>query len=70
MLIGLYGSNANARAAVARLADRPGFRDHPEIVEDDSQPGFFIVDYIVDEDQWTDGYVSADEREVDVLGDQ
>jgi homoserine kinase type II len=28
--IGIYGSRADAEAAIAKLKDKPGFRDYPE----------------------------------------
>lgn len=66
MIIGVYPSRESANAAVARLRDKPGFREHPEIVEDDSLPGFFLQQYELGEDHWTDGYRIAgdgDERQ-------
>lgn len=56
VLIGVYSSNESALAAVTRLADRPGFRDHPGVVDDADDPGFFMEPYALDMDHWTDGY--------------
>lgn len=50
-LIGCYSSRTNAEAAIARLADKPGFRDHPQ--------GFCIDRYVVDEDHWVDGFITV-----------
>jgi hypothetical protein len=56
MLIGAYSSEAAALAAVDRLKGQPGFRDHPEVVDDTYLPGFMIDPYRVDEDHWPEGY--------------
>ena len=44
-------------AAVDRLADQPGFADHPKIVEDTANAGFLVEAYRLDQDHWTEGYV-------------
>ena len=49
-LIGVYSSRASAEKAVERLRLRPGFRDRPE--------GFTIDLYRLDEDHWTEGFVT------------
>ena len=56
MLIGVYASRESALAAVARLRDKPGFRDHPGITEDDEKPGFFMQPFELGVDHWTEGY--------------
>ncbi len=56
MLIGVYSSHDAALAAVARLCGQPGFRDHPEVVDDTEKAGFFVSRYTVDQDHWTEGY--------------
>ena len=43
-LIGVYSSRETAEAAVARLADRPGFRDHVDEFE--------VDEYEIDKDNW------------------
>jgi len=50
-LIGVYRSHEAAAAAVTRLSDRPGFRDHPS--------GFQIDAYPLDQDHWAEGFVSV-----------
>jgi hypothetical protein len=50
-LIGIYSSQAAAQKAVDRLKLQPGFRDTPD--------GFSIDPYSLDEDNWTDGYVTV-----------
>lgn len=52
-LIGVYTSQADAEAAVARVRDQPGFRDHTA--------GFDISEIRVGEDHWTEGFISWDE---------
>lgn len=50
-LIGVYRTEADARAAIARLRDKPGFSETPE--------GFQIETYKLNKDHWIEGYVSA-----------
>lgn len=52
-LIGVYTSDEAARAAVERLRLQPGFCDHPD--------GFTVSKYPLNQDHWTDGFVSWDE---------
>jgi hypothetical protein len=59
MLIGVYSSRDAALAAVARLADQPGFRDNPEVIDDIEEAGFFIEPYALDQDHWAEGYVTV-----------
>jgi homoserine kinase type II len=49
--LGIYRSDAAAKAAIDRLKDRPGFRDHPA--------GFHIDPYPLDRDHWTQGFGPA-----------
>jgi homoserine kinase type II len=58
--IGIYSSEAEARAAIERLSDKPGFRDHPE--------GFNIYPYTLNRDGWTHGFVSILESEMIAKG--
>jgi hypothetical protein len=39
------------------------------VVLEDSEPGFFIADWEVDQDHWTEGYVSGDQINLIVLDD-
>ena len=50
-MIGVYSSESDARQAIARLADQPGFRDHPG--------GFQIDPYELNKDHWTEGFVTV-----------
>ena len=51
-MIGAYSSEKNALDAIQRLKTKPGFADYPE--------DCFVIDkYLVDEDNWTDGFVTV-----------
>lgn len=57
--IGVYSSHEKALAAIARISKQPGFVDHPNIInpiEDEEENGFYVTKYIIDEDQWADGF--------------
>jgi hypothetical protein len=54
-LIGVYATENNAKAAKERMSAKPGFVDCPD--------GFEIDRYVVGEDHWTEGYVTAVWRE-------
>lgn len=49
-LIGVYSTRERAEQAAARLQTQIGFCDTPE--------GFSIDEYPIDEDHWTEGYVT------------
>ena len=49
-LIGVYRSEGAAKEAIERLADQPGFRDHPD--------GFEVSRYPLDKDHWTEGFLT------------
>ena len=49
-LIGVYSTEDQARAAIARLSNKPGFRDHTD--------GFHITEQELDKDEWTEGFTS------------
>jgi hypothetical protein len=48
-LIGVYSSEEAAMSAVERLRQRPGFSD--------TQDGFHIDRYSLDEDHWVAGFI-------------
>jgi hypothetical protein len=50
-LIGAYRTEEDAKAAILRLRDKPGFSESPA--------GFQIDEYEVNKDHWTEGYVST-----------
>lgn len=49
LLIGVYSTEDDARAAIERLKDKRGFSSMPE--------GFLISRYQLNKDHWTDGYI-------------
>ena len=51
--IGIYASEGDAQSAVNRLRIQPGFCDYPD--------NFVIQPYVIDQDNWTEGYDSIDE---------
>lgn len=48
LLIGVYRTEADAKAAAERLKDQPGFRDYSE--------GFKFYEYALGQDHWTQGF--------------
>ena len=48
-LIGVYGTEEDARAAIERVKGQPGFVDAPA--------GFQICPYELNKDHWTEGFV-------------
>ena len=52
-LIGAYGSEDDARSAIARIKDQPGFREFPE--------GFVIDAYTLNHDNWSQGFIGWEE---------
>ncbi len=49
-LIGVYSDEEEAKRAIDRVKDQPGFRDYPE--------GFLIDAYKLGQDHWTEGFVT------------
>lgn len=49
--IGVYSTEALARAAIERLTAQPGFCNTPD--------GFQVDRYPLDKDHWTDGFVTV-----------
>ncbi|MGA3295458.1 MAG: hypothetical protein ABSE45_15935 [Candidatus Acidiferrales bacterium] len=49
LLIGVYSSEDEAKAAIERLKDKPGFVNAPD--------GFRIHPYKMNRDSWTEGFV-------------
>lgn len=56
-LIGVYASSADAKAAIQRIKDKAGFKDHPD--------GFEIAEYTIGKDHWTEGFITLEEAEGD-----
>lgn len=58
-MIGVYETRRAAEDAVERLVAKPGFRDYPQIIEplrDAEESGFYIDEYEIGEDHWTEGF--------------
>lgn len=53
--IGVYSSKENARAAIIRLSQTPGFSE--------TSDGFHIDVYQLDKDHWAEGYLSIKDEE-------
>ena len=51
-LVGVFTSADNARAAIRRLSQKPGFIESPS--------GFNVDEYKLDCDYWTEGFVTLD----------
>ncbi|MEN6497974.1 MAG: hypothetical protein ABFD16_27055 [Thermoguttaceae bacterium] len=65
-MIGVYESRKAAEQAVERLAKQSGFRDWPKIVnplQDNEESGFYIDEYRIGEDHWTEGYVTMPQED-------
>lgn len=61
-MIGVYSNRAEAEQAVTRQSSLSGFRDHPHIIDplrDERQSGFYIDEYQVGQDHWTEGFVTC-----------
>ena len=54
LLIGVYSSVEEARAAIQRVKNKPGFADF--------QQGFEVCPYALDRDHWADGFVLDEKR--------
>lgn len=52
LLIGVYGTEEEAKAAIARLKDKPGFVSATD--------GFQIHPYEMNRDHWTEGFITTD----------
>jgi hypothetical protein len=58
-MIGAYRSRVSALAAVHRLAALPGFCNHPQVYNADTDQimaGFCIDAYELDQDHWSEGF--------------
>ena len=49
LLIGVYETEQDAKAAIERLREKPGFADFPQ--------GFVTAQYEINKDHWTEGFV-------------
>ena len=58
-LIGVYRSSEAAQAMIEQLKVKPGFREHPTLVDlnkDADESGFFIDQYELDKNHWSEGF--------------
>ena len=58
--IGIYSSYEEAKQAIARLSDQPGFSDYPKLINpsvDDYISGFYLEEYEIGKDEWKEGFV-------------
>jgi hypothetical protein len=51
LMIGVYKTEDDAKSAIGRLKEQPGFIDYPD--------GFIIDRYELGKDHWTEGFVRA-----------
>jgi len=51
LLIGVYSTELDAKAAIERVRAKPGFVDYPD--------GFQIHSYALNHDGWTEGFIST-----------
>ena len=49
--IGVYSSREKAQEAISRLSSQPGFKNFPD--------NFYIDEYQIDQDNWSEGFVTA-----------
>ncbi|MBM5572671.1 MULTISPECIES: DUF7336 domain-containing protein [Deefgea] len=60
-IIGIYSTKDAALAAISRVKLQNGFNDFPELVNyelDMSDEGFHLNEFILDKDNWSEGYVT------------
>jgi len=50
-IIGIYSTQDKAEEAIAKLRSQPGFQDTPK--------DFYIDTYTMDQDHWSEGYVTV-----------
>jgi len=61
-IIGIYSSSSMALAAISSVKDQPGFSDSPRLIDplsEDEIDGFYIDEYILDQDHWTEGFITV-----------
>lgn len=60
-IIGVYSSHDAALAAIERVKAQPGFSDFPRLIDptiDEEANGFYIDEYEIDRDHWSEGFVT------------
>lgn len=61
-VIGIYANKEDALSAIERLTSEPGFSDCPKLIdplEGDEGSGFYIDEYDIGKDYWSEGYVTT-----------
>lgn len=65
-IVGVYRTRSGAALAVERLAKAPGFSDHARLLDptiDHETDGFYIDEYRLDIDHWSEGHFTAADGE-------
>ena len=60
-MIGVYRTREAGLAAIDRLKTQPGFCDLPALADNDrpgTAEGFHLDEYVMDQDNWTEGYIT------------
>lgn len=61
-IIGIYSTEDAALIAIERTKNLIGFADHPRLIDpskDEEENGFYIDEVTLDEDRWTEGYITV-----------
>ncbi len=61
-IIGIYSSRGAALAAIDRVKTQSGFSDFPRLIDplsEDEVDGFYIDEYVLDQDYWVEGFTSV-----------
>lgn len=62
-IIGIYSTKEAAFSAIEKVKTQPGFSECPQLrepsVDENVVDGFYIDEYTLDEDHWTDGYLTV-----------
>ncbi|CAG0926367.1 hypothetical protein TFLX_00035 [Thermoflexales bacterium] len=61
-IIGIYSSRSAALAAIDRVKTQPGFSDFPRLLDplsEDEVDGFYIDEYVLDQDHWSEGFITV-----------
>lgn len=51
-IIGIYSTREKAEVIIRKYQGLPGFKLYPD--------GFYIDEYNIDEDNWTEGFINVD----------
>ena len=56
-VLGIYSTKEKVDLAVKYFLTQPGFKDYPEDC-------FYIDEYELNKNEWEDGFISTDEKEI------